>query len=76
MLPGAVIADRFGRRRVIAAGFVVLAVGDIAFLGATTYATFLIAAFVLGLGDFFAASQTAVLTDSVPTAWRSRGLAG
>jgi DHA2 family multidrug resistance protein-like MFS transporter len=69
-------ADRWGRRRVIVSGFIVLAIGDLAFLGANSYATFLFAALILGLGDFFSSSQTAILTDSVPVEWRSRALAG
>ena len=49
--------------------------GELAFLGATDYSTFLLAALVLGLGDFFSASQAAALTESVPPRWRSRALA-
>ena len=75
-IPGALIADRYGRRRVIAAGFIVLALGDLMFLAANSYATFLFAALMFGLGDFFAGSQTALLTESVPPSWRSRILAG
>jgi MFS family permease len=61
---------------VIFVGFLVLAVGDLSFLGASSYATFLLAAFVLGLGDFFSASQTSALTEAVPARWRSRALSG
>jgi MFS family permease len=75
-IPGAIIADRWGRRRVIAVGFVLVAFGDLAFLGASSYLMYLLAAFALGIGDFFSASQTALLTDTVPSAWRSRVLAG
>jgi MFS family permease len=75
-IPGAIVADRWGRRRVIAVGFVLVALGDLAFLGATNYLTYLLAAFALGIGDFFSASQTALLTDTAPPAWRSRVLAG
>jgi MFS family permease len=75
-IPGAIVADRWGRRRVIAVGFVLVALGDLAFLGATSYATYLLAACALGIGDFFSASQTALLTDTAPPAWRSRVLAG
>jgi DHA1 family multidrug resistance protein-like MFS transporter len=74
-IPGSVVADRWSRRRVIVAGFLILAVGDLAFLGATDYSTFLLAALILGLGDFFSASQAAALTESVPPRWRSRALA-
>ncbi|HYU21173.1 MAG TPA: MFS transporter [Chloroflexota bacterium] len=75
-IPAGMLADRWSRRGVICAGFLVLAIGDISFLGVSSYATFLLAAFVLGLGDFFSASQTAALTESVPRAWRSRVLGG
>jgi MFS family permease len=75
-IPGAIVADRWGRRRVIAVGFVLVALGDLAFLGANTYLSYLLAAFALGVGDFFSASQTALLTDTAPPAWRSRALAG
>lgn len=75
-IPGAALADRWSRRGVIVLGFLALAVGDLAFLGAGSYLTFMLAALVLGLGDFFAASQTAALTESVPPHWRSRALGG
>lgn len=71
-IPGSVIADRWSRRGVICAGFLVLAIGDLAFLHATDYASFLLAAAMLGFGDFFSSSQTAALTEAVPPAWRSR----
>jgi predicted MFS family arabinose efflux permease len=73
-IPGAVAGDRWGQRRVIMVGFLVLALGDLAFLGATTYPLFLTASLLLGLGDFFSSSQTAVLTSAVPANWRSRVL--
>lgn len=75
-IPGAVVADRWNRRLVIALGFVVLALGDFSFLGATNYATFLLASFLLGIGDFFSSSQTAALTELVPQRLRSRMLGG
>jgi MFS family permease len=37
---------------------------------------FLVASFVLGMGDFFSSSQTALLTESVPAHWRTRALSG
>ncbi len=75
-IPGGALGDRWSRRGVIAAGLVMLAIGDIAFLGAGNYATFLVAAFVLGLGDFFSSSQTAALTETVPPQLRGRVLGG
>jgi MFS transporter, DHA1 family, multidrug resistance protein len=74
-MPGGMLADRWSRRGVIAAGMVVLAIGDLAFLGATTYPTFLLAALLLGVGDFFASSQMAALTEVVPAHYRGRALA-
>ena len=74
-MPGGMLADRWSRRGVISAGMVVLAIGDLAFLGASTYATFLLASLVLGFGDFFAASQMAAVTEVVPAHARGRVLA-
>jgi DHA1 family inner membrane transport protein len=73
-IPGAALADRWSRRGVIITGFLVLALGDLAFLGVSSYTTFLLAALVLGLGDFFAASQTAALTEAAPPSWRGPAL--
>ena len=53
----------------------VLAIGDLAFLGASSYATFLLASLVLGFGDFFAASQMAAVSEAVPAHSRGRVLA-
>lgn len=75
-IPGGALGDKWSRRGVISSGLTVLAIGDIAFLGATDYAKFLLAAFILGLGDFFASSQTAALTETVPSHWRGRVLGG
>ena len=75
-IPGGFLADRWSRRAMILIGFLVLAVGDLAFLGAHDYVTFLLAAVVLGLGDFFSASQTSSLTELAPRRWRARVLGG
>ena len=74
-MPGGMLADRWSRRGVISVGMLVLAVGDLAFLGASTYATFLLASLALGFGDFFAASQMAAVTEVVPAHARGRVLA-
>jgi predicted MFS family arabinose efflux permease len=74
-MPGGMLADRWSRRGVISAGMIVLAIGDLAFLGATSYLTFLLAALLLGLGDFFASSQMAAVTEIVPVHLRGRVLA-
>lgn len=74
-MPGGMLADRWSRRGVISAGMVVLAIGDLAFLGASTYATFLLASLALGFGDFFAASQMAAVSEAVPAHSRGRVLA-
>ena len=58
--PGARLGDRIGRRRIVVVGLVMLGIGDLTFLGAQGYWTFLLAAAVLGCGDFFASSQTAI----------------
>jgi MFS family permease len=74
--PGARLGDRIGRRRIVVVGLVMLGIGDLAFLGAQGYWTFLLAAAVLGCGDFFASSQTAILAELVPPSQRSQVLAG
>jgi DHA1 family multidrug resistance protein-like MFS transporter len=74
--PGARLGDRIGRRRIVVVGLVMLGIGDLTFLGAQGYWTFLLAAAVLGCGDFFASSQTAILAELVPPSQRSQVLAG
>lgn len=74
--PGGMLGDRIGRRRVIVAGLSALAVADLAFLLTNDIATFLIVAAVVGLGDFFTSSQTALLSEIVPAAERNRSLSG
>ncbi len=71
---GAVVSDRWSRRGVIVVGFLAFGLGELAFLGASSYATFLVACFMLGAADFFSASQTAALTETVPASWRGRSL--
>jgi MFS family permease len=68
--------DRFGRRRVIVTGLMVIAAGDLALLLTNDLLTLLLVAAVIGLGDFFTASQTALLTEIVPAAERTRTLSG
>jgi MFS family permease len=68
--------DRFGRRRIIVAGLTGVAVADLAFLATHDLATFLIVCAVVGLGDLFSATQTALLTDVVPATERTRTLSG
>lgn len=74
--PGARLGDRVGRRRIVVVGLFVLAIGDMTFLGAQGYWTFLIAAAIVGSGDFFSSSQTALLAELVPPRQRSQVLAG
>jgi len=74
--PGARLGDRIGRRRIVVAGMLILAVGDVVFLGTSSYATFLLAAAVIGSGDFFSSSQTALLSELVEPRHRARVLAG
>jgi MFS family permease len=72
--PGGMLGDRIGRRRVIVAGLSALAVADLAFLLTNDVATFLVVAAVVGLGDFFTSSQTALLSEIVPVRERTRAL--
>jgi MFS family permease len=73
--PGGALGDRVGRRRVITAGLAAIAVGDLAFLLTGDLVTFLVAAAVIGLGDFFTSSQTALLSEVTPPGDRTRVLA-
>ena len=74
--PGGMLGDRFGRRRIIVTGLVAIAAGDLAFLVTHDLVTFLFFAAVIGLGDFFSSSQTALLSEVVPPAQRTKVLAG
>lgn len=75
-VPGGALGDRIGRRQVIAAGLVAMAVGDLLFLAAGNFALYLLFAALVGLSDFFPSSQTALLTDIVPPERRTQVLAG
>lgn len=74
--PGGMLGDRIGRRRVITAGLAAVAVGDLVFLLTGDLVTFLLAAAVVGFGDFFTSSQTALLSEIVPPEQRGRTLSG
>jgi MFS family permease len=75
-MPGAMAGDRWGHRRLIVGGLLALAIGDLAFLLTGDYASFLVAAAVLGLGDFFIGSQTALLASAAPAGQRTQVLSG
>lgn len=72
--PGGALGDRIGRRRVITAGLFGIAVGDLVFLLTGDLVTFLIAAALIGFGDFFTSSQTAQLSEVVPPEQRTFAL--
>jgi MFS family permease len=72
--PGGMLGDRIGRRRVIVAGLSAIAVGDLVFLLTHDLLTFLVVAALIGLGDFFTSSQTALLSEIVPARERTRAL--
>jgi len=72
--PGGMLGDRLGRRRVITAGLAAVAVGDLMFILTGDLLTFLIVAAAIGLGDFFTSSQTALLSEVVPPAERTKVL--
>jgi MFS family permease len=74
--PGGIAGDRFGRRRVIVTGMTMIAAGDLAFLLTGDLVSFLVVCGLVGLGDFFTATQTALLTDIVPAEERTRTLSG
>jgi MFS family permease len=74
--PGGMLGDRIGRRRVIVSGLSALAIGDLAFLLTGDLVTFLLVSALIGFGDFFTSSQTALLSEIVPAAERTRALSG
>lgn len=74
--PGGMLGDRLGRRRVITAGLTAVAVGDLVFLLTGDLLTFLAAAALIGFGDFFTSSQTALLSEVVPPEGRTKALSG
>ncbi len=74
--PGGMLGDRIGRRRVIAVGLTAVAVGDLVFLLTGDLLSFLLVAALIGFGDFFASSQTSLLSEIVPPEQRTRVLAG
>lgn len=72
--PGGMLGDRLGRRRVITTGLAAIAVGDLVFLLTGDVVSFLAAAALIGFGDFFSSSQTALLSEIVPRSERTRTL--
>jgi MFS transporter, DHA1 family, multidrug resistance protein len=72
--PGGILGDRIGRRRVITAGLAGVAFGDLVFILTGDLLTFLLAAALIGFGDFFTSSQTALLSEVVPPEDRTRSL--
>lgn len=74
--PGGMLGDRIGRRRIITSGLAAVAAGDLVFLFTNDLWTFLAAAALIGLGDFFASSQTALLSEIVPPQQRTKVLSG
>jgi MFS family permease len=70
--PGGALGDRIGRRRIITTGLAAVAVGDLVFLLTNDLVTFLAASALIGLGDFFSSSQTALLSEVVPPEQRTR----
>lgn len=72
--PGGMLGDWIGRRRIITAGLAAIAGGDLVFLLTHDLVTFLLAAALIGLGDFFSSSQTALLSEIVPPDQRTKVL--
>jgi hypothetical protein len=57
-------------------GLLALGLGDLAFLLTGDYMSFLLAAGLLGIGDFFVGSQTALLASTATPSGRTQVLAG
>jgi MFS family permease len=76
MAPGGMLGDRVGRRRVISVGLAAVAIGDLAFLLTGDFWTFLAIAALIGCGDFFSSSQTALLSEIVPPSQRTWAMSG
>lgn len=76
MAPGGSLGDRVGRRRVISVGLFAIAIGDLLFLFTGELVSFLLVAALIGCGDFFASSQTALLSEIVPADRRTFVLSG
>ncbi len=76
MAPGGMLGDRIGRRRVISVGLAAVAIGDLAFLLTGDFWTFLAIAALIGCGDFFSSSQTALLSEIVPPSQRTWAMSG
>jgi MFS family permease len=74
--PGGMLGDRIGRRRIIMSGLLAIAGGDLVFLLTHDLVTFLAAAALIGFGDFFSSSQTALLSEIVPASQRTKSLSG
>ncbi|HEU4673322.1 MAG TPA: MFS transporter [Candidatus Limnocylindrales bacterium] len=74
--PGARLGDRIGRRKIVVVGLLIVAAGDLVFTQANNYWVFLLAAAVVGSGDFFSSSQTALLSELVEPRLRARVLTG
>ena len=75
-VPCAMNGDRWGHRRLIAIGLLALGIGDLAFLLTRDYGSFLMAAVVLGCGDFFIGSQSALIASLSSARGRARALGG
>jgi MFS family permease len=74
-VPGAALGDRIGRKRILVAGLSLLAIGDYVYpIVATNFTTFMLAGAVVGLGDCFSSSQTALISDMVDGPRRSLAL--
>lgn len=72
--PGGMLGDRIGRRRVIVAGLLAVAAGDLVFILTGDLLSFLVVAAIIGFGDFFSSSQTALMSELVPPEERTRTL--
>lgn len=75
-MPGGMLSDRIGRKRVIVLGLMGVAAGEALFFVTGNLVSFLAAAAVLGCADFFSSSQTALLSELAPPAARNRVLSG
>lgn len=74
-VPGATLGDRIGRKRIVVTGLMLVGLADLLFpVLARGYPTFMLACILVGAGDFFSSSQTALISDMASGSARAMAL--